>query len=194
MTCGFDMADRELSRKPKEIRDRLRRGRDPARDLAMLQDVSGYHKPLSEWDLEELGRGYPRDSNGSFTGRRTPSWLVGPLQEERMRRLKTATHDALMTHAAAAMRVIGELIADPKTPASVRADIGKFIYEQQHGKATSKVDVGLSAKDQTMQVLASAIVLDDGLPQDHLAIESELAEDHKEEMEADRAMIGLDDD
>jgi hypothetical protein len=49
---------RELSRKPKEIRDRLRRGTDLERDLPMLYEVSQYHKPLSEWDLEELARGY----------------------------------------------------------------------------------------------------------------------------------------
>jgi hypothetical protein len=52
----------------------------------------------------------------------------------------------------------------------VRADIAKFIYEQQHGKATARVDVGLTAREQTERAIASAIVLDDGLPQGHLAI------------------------
>jgi hypothetical protein len=142
----------------------------------MLEEI-GY-KPVSEWDLEELGRGRPKNSDGSFTGGPAPKWLTPAIEAERQRRLKEATHDALMAHTEAAMRVLGELVKNPETPASVRADIGKFIYEQQLGKATARVDVGLTAQEHTMQALASAIVLDDGLPQGHLTtIEGELIED-----------------
>lgn len=61
------------------------------------------------------------DTQRSFTGRRTPSWLVGPLQEERHKGLKQGVYDGLMAHAATAMETIGKLIKDPETPASVRA-------------------------------------------------------------------------
>ncbi|MFD6265524.1 hypothetical protein ACFWFK_30875 [Micromonospora chalcea] len=93
----------------------------------MAEEV--YIKPVSEWDLEELGRGYPRNSDGTFRGRRATDWLAPVVQAERMKRLKQASHDALMTHASDAMKVLGELVNDPETPAGVRTDIGKFIYE-----------------------------------------------------------------
>jgi hypothetical protein len=153
------MADRELSRDPHRVRMRLRYGTNIERDLAML----GY-KPVAQWDLEELGRGRPKNSNGSFTGGPAPKWLTPAIEAERRKRLKQATHDALMAHTDAAMRVLGELVKNPETPASVRADIGKFIYEQLHGKAKSKIDLDAKVTPQT--ALAAAIVLDDGLPQD----------------------------
>ncbi|WP_212993707.1 hypothetical protein [Actinoplanes auranticolor] len=157
----------------------------------MLVEVIGY-KPVSEWDLEELGRGRPKNSDGSFPSGGKPKWITPMIEAERKKRLAEATHDALMAHSDAAMRVLGELVDDPKTPANVRMQIAMFLYEQQHGKAASKVS--LDATIGPRQAIASAIVLDDGLPQGHLTIEGELAEVDEDETEADRAMIGLDDD
>ncbi len=71
----------------------------------MLVEI-GY-KPVSEWDLEELGRGRPRNRNGSFAGGSAPKWLTPAIEAERRRRLKEAAHDALMAHTDAAMRVLG---------------------------------------------------------------------------------------
>ncbi|MBM0259758.1 hypothetical protein [Micromonospora sp. 4G55] len=167
------MGNRELSKDPHRIRTRLRRGTNPKRDLAMLDEV-GY-KPVSEWDDEELARGRPRNSRGSFSGGPTPKWLTPVVEEERRKRLKQATFDRLMTHSLRAMEVMGELVNDPETPASVRADIARFIYEQQHGKAKSKVDVDATVGPR--DALFPAIVLDDGLPQDIRHLRNMLSEE-----------------
>ncbi|PZV96317.1 hypothetical protein SAMN05443287_106193 [Micromonospora phaseoli] len=151
----------------------------------------GHIKPVSEWDLEELGRGYPRNKDGTFARRRATDWLAPAVQAERMKRLKQASHDALMTHASDAMKVLGLLVNDPATPAGVRADIGKFIYEQLHGKAKAHVDV--DAKVGPRDAIAAAIVLDDGLPQDApLVLEGEFTEE--EDDPGDAPMPGVDDE
>jgi hypothetical protein len=90
--------------------------------------------------------------------------LTPALNEERLKRLGDMTRDGLMEDAPAAMQAFGKLLKDLKTAASVKADLIKFLYEQLHGKAKAKID--LDAKVGPRDVLAAAIVLDDGLPQD----------------------------
>ncbi|KIR64738.1 hypothetical protein [Micromonospora haikouensis] len=170
------MTNRELSRKPRRIRDRLRHGTNPERDLAMLEEI-GY-KPVSEWDNEELARGRPRNKRGTFAGP-SPSWLSEAIQAEARKRLKERTFSAVMAHSEAVMKVLVDLATDPATPAGVRADIGKFIYEQLHGKAKAHVDVGAQAAPRV--AIAAAIVLDDGLPQDTPAVlDGEYIEDDED--------------
>ena len=143
----------------------------------MLVEI-GY-KPVSEWDNEELARGKPRNSQGSFSGS-APSWLSEAIQAEARKRLKETTFSALMAHSEALMKVLVGLATDPETPASVRADVGKFVYEQLLGKARQRmtIDAELSPREKTMSALASAIVLPDGLPQDApLVLEGEYTED-----------------
>lgn len=152
------MERRALSRDPHKIRMRLRDGTDVRRDLAMLVEV-GAMKPVSEWDMEELAHGRPRNSNGSFSGHRPP-WLTSAVEEEIIKRRKEMTYAALMTHATKAMEVLGQLAADPGTPASVRADIGKFIFDHIHGKATAKVETTVTAGSP----LVKTFLLPDGRP------------------------------
>jgi hypothetical protein len=94
--------------------------------------------------------------------------------------LGDAVYNALMTHAPEAMRVLGQLIESEDTPTSVRADIGKFIYEQLHGKAAAKIN--LDAKIGPREAVASAIILDDGLPQGHLTIEGEWEDEEPDDL------------
>jgi hypothetical protein len=103
--------------------------------------------------------------------------MTPALQIERTKRLAEATHDALMAHTETAMRVLGELVKDAETPASVRADIGKFIYEQLHGKAAGKLSIDAQV-NPVQQAIASAIVLDDGQPQGrHAMIDGDVVRD-----------------
>ncbi|MEH1098210.1 hypothetical protein [Micromonospora sp. CPCC 205561] len=110
------MGKRELSRKPKEIRKRLRRGDDLERDLAMLEEA-GY-KPVSEWDDEELAKGKPRDRRGSFSGR-TPEWRKEQVEAEALRRHKEATLSAPKPRPEVLGKVLAELATNPHTPAEV---------------------------------------------------------------------------
>lgn len=191
------MANRELSRKPRRIRGRLRHGINPERDLAMLEEI-GY-KPVAEWDNEELARGRPRDRRGSFSGR-APSWLNEAIQAEALKRLKETTFSALMAHSEALIKVLVELATDPGTPAGVRADIGKFVYDQLLGKAKQRmtIDAELSPRDKTITALASAIINDDGTPQDApTVLDGEFTEDDEEDDRPKDATIppeGVDDE
>ncbi|WP_320067643.1 hypothetical protein [Micromonospora sp. RTGN7] len=98
-----------------------------------------------------------------------------------MKRLKQASHDVLMTHASDAMKLLGVLINDPDRPAGVRADIGKFIYEQLRGKAKAHVDLEAklkSAEDRVRGALVPAIMLWDGRPRrSPVVLEGEYTED-----------------
>jgi hypothetical protein len=112
------VAGRELSRKPKEIRKRLRRGDNLERDLAMLEEA-GY-KPVSEWDDEELARGRPRDRRGLFSGR-TPEWRKEQVEAEALRRHKEATLSAPKPRPEVLGKVLVELATNPNTPTELLA-------------------------------------------------------------------------
>ncbi|MFJ6198845.1 hypothetical protein [Micromonospora sp. NPDC092111] len=97
-----------------------------------------------------------------------------------MKRLKETTFSALMAHSEALMKVLVELATDPETPASVRADVGKFVYDQLLGKAKQrmKFDAELSPREKQATAIAAAIVLDDGLPQDKpIVLEGQFTEE-----------------
>jgi hypothetical protein len=121
----------------------------------------------------------PRYTQRPFSTGRTPSWITPALQIERVKRLKQGVYDALMANSGDAMRVLGELVKDAETPVSVRADIGRFIYEQLHGKAAGKLNVDAAIGPRA--AVASAIILDDGLPQGHQTIDGELADEIDED-------------
>ncbi|WP_281901171.1 hypothetical protein [Phytohabitans aurantiacus] len=167
----------ELSRKPKQIRNRLRRGRNLERDLQMYAEETGF-KPVEEWDYVELARGRPRDKDGGFRGS-APKWITPKVVAEAKKRLQDKAFGSLMQAAGVASKTLIELMKDPDTDARTRADIAKFIYEQLNGKAAVKVDV--EAKIGPADFLAGALVLDDGSPA-HPIINGEFtAEDDEEE-------------
>jgi len=151
-------------------------------------------KPISEWDIEELARGRPGDKNGQFRGR-TPSWITPAIQQEAKKRLLNETMGKLSHHIDKAVVAIGNLIdsdevddkGKPIVDARTKLAAAQFILEIFLGKPKAIIEIG--ATDDTRSLLASAIVLDDGLPQDHQVIlEGEIVEE--DEMEE----LGDDDD
>ncbi|MEV7329570.1 hypothetical protein [Micromonospora sp. NPDC093244] len=159
------MGDRELSRKPGEIRKRLRNGTNPARDKAMLVEI-GY-KPVSEWDMEELAKGRPRNSQGNFRGQ-PPSWLTMDVQAEAMRRLKGHAFSDVMALLPLATKALRRALADPGIDPKVQFAAATWLMEQALGKAKQRmtIDAELSPHDKVKTALVPAILLDDGLPQD----------------------------
>lgn len=176
---GRPKDESKLSRDPKQIRNRLRRaGRTLERDMEML-----YNKPMDEWDLEELARGRPRNKSGNFMGR-VPGWCTPAIQREAKRRLMDVTYGSLAKYAQHAVKVIYDLMMSeevdekgrPLVDARTRLACAQFIVENIVGKPKAVIEV--EAADMTRQLLASAIVLDDGKPQGHLQIlEGEVVED-----------------
>jgi hypothetical protein len=156
------------------------------RDIEML-----YQKPLAEWDFTELAMGHPRNKAGKFSGT-APPWCGPVVQREAKQRLLTLTKVKLAGHIEDAMAAIGQLInstevddnGKPIVDARTRLAASTFVLEHFLGKPQAFIQV--EATDQTRAALASAIVLDDGLPQGHLTVvEGEFTEDDDEEYEDD---------
>lgn len=161
----------KLSTKPDQIRRRLRRGKNREEDLALYAQHHHSFKPVEEWDLEELAHGKPRNSAGSFQGK-TPTWLTEAVVREARRRLVDHTNGLLGRNVAFAVRTMINLIKSeeiddkgrPIVDARTKLDACKFIIEHVKGKAKEFVE--LDASDATRKMIAAAIVLDDGAPQD----------------------------
>jgi hypothetical protein len=158
----------------------------------MLVEI-GY-KPVSEWDTEELARGRPRNSSGSFRGS-SPSWLTEDIRAEAMRLLKENAFGELMALVPLAAKTIYGVISSeavddngrPIVDAKTKLQASTWLMEHAVGKAMQRTSIEVNAVDQTARAIASAIVLDDGKPQDHWIVEGELA-DEADELEADREL------
>jgi len=183
----------KLSTKPEQIRRRMRRtvGTDKFQeDLELYYKHTGF-KRVELWDIEELAHGKPRNRNGNFTGGR-PRWLSPEIIREARRRLIDETQALIGEQATLAIQTIVKLIESeevddkgrPIVDARTKLDAAKFILEHIKGKATAIVEV--EAVDFTKRMLASAIVLDDGKPQDELIVlEGEIVEEEEEDDSTD---------
>lgn len=170
-----------LSNKPSQIRNRLRRtmARPEGRrdDGRLKRDVEAlYQKPMEDWDFEELARGRPRDRRGKFAGP-MPIWCTPLVQQEAKKRLFDATFGDLASHAQDAIKAIAALITSnevddkgrPIVDARTRLAASQFVLENIIGKPKAIVEV--QATDFTRQAIAAAIVLDDGMPEDHFVLD-----------------------
>lgn len=154
---------------PKQIRARARRKQLKADEaLALL------HKPIEEWDDEELARGRPRAKDGTFKGK-TPQWINRKVHEEAVRRFQQVVRNDMNVHTIAGLKVLGQLLEDeecdangkPIVPPSVKAGVAQFLVEHVIGKPTARVEQDISVRLQA--VLGAAIINpdeagNDGLP------------------------------
>lgn len=165
-------------RKTKQERARLRRQAKKSTEA-----LNRLYKPIEEWDDEELARGRPRNSAGTFSGR-TPEWISRNVHEEAIRRFKDVAQQdmrALVPHAIQAVERV--LLNDdedekgkPVVPASVKLDAAKWVVEHLVGKPTQRVEADISVRLQG--ILANVLVNDEqGLP----AIDVESWEDEEED-------------
>lgn len=178
---GRPKDESKLSRKPEQIRNRLRRGTAMEADIRMYAEVV-WKKPIEEWDMAELAHGMPRNKSGNFQGM-APKWVTRAVQQEAKRRLLTMTMGQLAGHTDIAIRAMKNLIEStevddngkPIVDARTRFAAAAFIIEHVIGKPTAIIQV--DQVDETRNALAAAIVLDDGKPQGHLQIEGSIVEE-----------------
>lgn len=183
---GRPKDESKLSRNPRQIRNRLRRKHVRMQgDLDMYQDEV-YGKRIEDWDLEELSHGKPRNKNGNFAGGR-PTWITTTLQNEIKRRLLEQTFGKLGGMLDTALKALKDLIEStevddngkPIVDAKTKYAAATFIIEHVVGKPKAIIEID-DPSAARRQAIASAIVLDDGLPQGHLAIEGEWIENDDE--------------
>lgn len=146
-----------------------------------------YGKPLEDWDPEELARGRTRDKNGNFSGR-APKWMTREMHEAAMERFKTIVQTEARVHTFTALEVLGQILEDdsvddkgkPNTPASVKADVAKFLYEHLVGKAKQPIQADINVKLQG--ILATVMVDATGEPSStHRQIEDYIDAEVEEE-------------
>lgn len=148
-----------------------------------------WQKPLREWDMEELARGKPRNKKGNFQGP-TPGWVTPEVQKEVKRRLMSRTRQDLSLHLSSAINVIKDLMESeevddkgrPLVDARTRLAAAMFIIENTIGKPKALLEIS-DATDNVKAAIAAAIVLDDGLPQDHHGeiVEAEIVEEEEDD-------------
>lgn len=121
--------------------------------------AAGQLKPLSEWDIEELAKGKPRNRGGGFAGR-TPAWMAEAVREEIARRYKQAAIHELSKHFPKALKVLIGLL-DEDDP-GIRLKACQLLIEYTVGKPNSKVEI--AADSQAAGMLAAALVMPTGIP------------------------------
>jgi hypothetical protein len=191
---GRPKDESKLSRDPKQMRNRLRRGKGEAlaADIQMYADEVWGGRNVQDWDIEELAFGRPRDANGQFRGM-APRWITPIVEREIKLRLHTLTRAKLSAHMDIAVKAIAKLIESdevdekgrPIVDARTKFAASAFVIEHIIGKPNQHIDV--DAGEATKSAIASAIVLDDGLPQGHLTdvVEAEIVEDDMEVIDDD---------
>lgn len=147
------------STSPKQLRARARRNHQKAGESLEL-----LHKPIEEWDDEELARGRPRAADGTFKGR-SPSWISREVHENAVERFRQIVRDGMNARTVKALELLSTLMEDdsvddkgkPNVPPSTKAEIARWLVEHVLGKPTQRTESDISVRLQG--VLASATVM-----------------------------------
>lgn len=148
------------SRNPKQIRQRARRKMKVALDEVNLLYE---HKPLEEWDAEELARGRPRAVDGTFKGK-APPYIDRTVHEQIVRRFEQIVRQEMNAHTVDALKVIGKVLSSeevdeknkPIVSAGTKIDAAKFLIEHVIGKPKQRTETDISVKLQA--ILGTAMV------------------------------------
>lgn len=154
------------STQAKQIRARARRRRIDDRGGftdADIQHMYQHHKPIEEWDMEELARGQQRDKNGHFTGAK-PKFLDRTVHEQALKRFEMLVRGDMQLHTISALTVIDNILKDdrtdekgkPTTPAATKLEASKFLIEHLIGKPKQRQEVDISVRLQS--ILGAAMV------------------------------------
>lgn len=168
-----------LSRKPTQLRARLRRSQGKTtRDIALLAEVQGQdYKPIEEWDFEELARGKPRNKRGKFNTGQKPAWISPLVAEEIARRLRAGFIDEVRSTLPEVLAVLKELLMDEGSP-RIQLDAAKLFLEYAIGAPEKKVSIETTSRIEHM--LADVVVLDDGSPA-HPVIDGQFYDEEEDE-------------
>jgi len=141
---------------PKQIRARQRRAAKKKRGKSMSEaEFEALYKPIEEWDLDELARGRPRNSEGNFRGRK-PQWITREVHERAMEMFVELTKSELGGLAPDALKSLQWVIQSdaeddrgkPIVPASAKNQAAMFVIEHIIGKPKQHVEQDISVKLQ----------------------------------------------
>lgn len=148
----------------KTLKSRMRRKLAQKRYARKVPpEFEKIYKPIEEWDAQELARGRPRASDGTFKGK-APAWITREVHEESMTRFRQLVRDGANGATLDAIEIIQKILNDnrkdrrgrPVVPASTKLDAAKFLVEHVLGKPTQRTETDISVKLQG--ILASAVI------------------------------------
>lgn len=152
---------------PKQIRARARRrfkrGMSNRQGAITKQEFNALYKPVEEWDLEELAKGRPRNSNGQFSGR-APEWITREVYEQAMSRFTEVIKGKMGEQGITALETIHGVLTNEDVdhrgklliPASTKVQASMFLLEHIVGKPKQHVTQDISVKLQG--ILGSVMV------------------------------------
>ena len=119
------------------------------------EELDVLHRPVEEWDLEELARGRPRNSIGTFAGS-APAFVTRLVHEAAMSRFKELIKADMNSSTITALGVIETILTSREVdgrgkaivPPSTKLDASKFLIEHILGKPTQRVETDISVKLQ----------------------------------------------
>ena len=147
---------RPLSKKQARARIRRRIARGKALD-ELEPELRMMMKPVEEWDLQELAKGRPRASDGTFRGI-TPKWITKEVHEEAMERFKKIVKTEMNGLSVKGLTTIGMILENededergrPVVPPSTKLDASKFLLEHIVGKPTQPIRQDISVRLQAI--------------------------------------------
>lgn len=155
---------KEKSMNKKQIRARARRHAKISE-----AELDKLYKPIDEWDEEELARGRPKASDGTFRGK-SPNWITRKMHEEAMARFKGIVEGRMRSETVTALGVVHDILSNddvddkgrPAVAASTKLEAAKFLLEHVVGKPTQRQEVDISVRLQALLAVATAGPLADG--------------------------------
>lgn len=181
-----------VSKDPKLARRRLRNAAASERTVTpqMKRDVEIiYHKPIEEWDWEELSRGRVRNPNGGgFKNGNDNASLVPIITDEAKRRMRELTEHQIMTLGQQAITVLRDLMTNNeiddwgKAVVSPAVKVQAATYVLNHIIGTPGHRQEETGKDKLLELMGGVLVNPDGrASHDNEIIDGEIVEDEEED-------------
>lgn len=171
-----DRTDQERDDRARRARQRRasKKARNAAKTAEEALAIMYEHKPIAEWDLEELAQGRPKDGHGHFKGPR-PKWITAKHHEEIVKRFQKLLKQQMGTMMPHVLDVMLKVLQNEETwedkdgretafrfPPAVKVKVAQILLEYALGKPTQKQEVEVEGK--LTALLGLAIVNPDGSP------------------------------
>lgn len=122
------------------------------------------YKPIEQWDIAELARGWPRDSSGKFPSTPPSQFMQAEMRERIERHFKDSVRASMRGTTVDALKVLARVVNNeevdykgkPVVAASTKVDAAKFLIEHLLGKPKQVVEEDISVKLQG--ILAGVMV------------------------------------
>jgi len=151
---------RKLSMTKKQMRARARRA---ARIIELEEKENELHKPIQQWDLDELAKGRPRNKNGNFAGA-APKYVSRATHETIVKEFAERAKGEIRLHAVKALKAIADILENdevdangkPLVSAGIKLQAATFVVEHALGKPTQRIEGDVSVRLQGILAAATA--------------------------------------